>query len=299
MTKNINLVASMSFMKFIYENSSLQNADFVLIGVPDHSGSHSYRLGAKKGPQAIRRVALERCIFKRHGKKSLAQVSSGIIHTKIHDLGDLHKKDLCLALKKLKGKTPIILGGDHSITIEALRNFKNVAVVYFDAHPDMISSSKGYYGSVLMDGQENTEKSIIIGVREPELEEIYNIKKKKLVCITPLHFYEKGLPWVWQQIAKRTKGKKVYISIDLDVFDPSLAPGVSTPVPGGLDFTQVLYLVKRIMQERVVVGFDIMELTPPFDQDQKTAHLAVKLLLEMIANSPKSSFFYQQGQRKF
>ena len=274
-------------MKFVYENSSLHNTEFVFIGVPDQSGSHSSRPGAKKGPDAIRKVAAQRCQFIRKGTITLAQVSSGVIDKKIHDLGNISKKNLAQTLQKLQNKIPIIVGGDHSITTEALGTFQDIAVVYFDAHPDMISSSHEYYGSVLMDVKKSLHSSVLIGVREPEIEEIQNLKKKKLEFITPLDFYEHSLPWVWKHIAKKTKGKKVYISIDLDVFDPSFAPGVSTPVPGGLDLTQVLYLVKRIMKERKVVGIDVMELTPKYDQDQQTAHLATKLILEMIANTPK------------
>ncbi len=274
-------------MKFVYENSSLKEAEFVIIGVADHSGSHSQRIGAKKGPDAIRKVAAKRCIFKRNGVISLAQVSSGIIDKRIHDLGNIKKTKLSNTIKSLGKRIPIIIGGDHSITTEALRTFKNISVVYFDAHPDIVSSSHNYYGSVLTDGKEDTHKSVLIGIREPEKEELKNLKKRKLEYITPVDFYEHGLPWVWKHIKQKTRGKKVYISIDLDVFDPAFAPGVSTPVPGGLDFNQVLYLVKRILKQKKVVGFDIMELTPKFDNDQKTAYLATKLILEMIANAPK------------
>ncbi len=274
-------------MKFVYANSDLKGAEFVLIGVPDESGNHSSRKGVKKGPDAIRKVASERCVFKRHGKISLAQVSSGIIDRRIHDLGNVKKEDLAQILKKIDKITPIILGGDHSITAVALNTYGDIAIVYFDAHPDMISSSQGYYGSVLMDAKKDKSNSILLGIREPEIEELENLKQKKVEWITPLAFYERGPKNVWEHIAKITKGRKVYISIDLDVFDPSIAPGVSTPVPGGLDFTQVLYLVKKIMKERKVVCIDIMELTPKYDHDQKTAHLAVKLILEMIANAPK------------
>jgi len=270
-------------MKFVYANSDLKRADFVLIGVPDESGSHSSRKGAKKGPNAIRNVAAERCVFKRNGNYSLAQVSSGKIQKKIYDYGNIPKKKISQLIPTLHGKKTIILGGDHSITTEVLSCFPHIAVVYFDAHPDIVSSEKRYYGSVLHDALIDYKKSILIGTRESEVEELGTLKKKNVQVISPQDFYSHDLAWVWKQIAHKTKGKKVYISLDLDVFDPSLAPGVSTPVPGGLDFNQVLFLMKRIMKKRDVVGFDIMELTPKYDQDQKTAHLAVKLLLEMTA----------------
>jgi len=273
-------------MKFVYGTSPLQDAEFVIIGVPDESGNRSPRTGSKKGPDAIRRVAYERCVFKRKGRFSFAQVSSGSIKQKIHDYGDVDKKKLGKVIEVLKDKIPIVLGGDHSITAEVLKQFKDVTVIYFDAHPDVIASMQHYFGSVLTDAEVDLGKCIEIGVREPEIEELKILKKERLQVITAEDFYEQGLPWVWEQIKKKAKGK-VYVSVDLDVFDPAFAPGVSTPVPGGLNFNQVLYLMKRIMKELDVVGFDIMELTPRYDHDDRTAHLATKLLLEMIVNCKK------------
>ncbi len=272
------------FQRFVYANSTLKDATFVLIGVPDESGSHAARKGAAHGPATFRRVAKERCVFKRAGKRILAQPSSGILTQKIFDYGDVSKKNLPQMLRKLKNKIPVIIGGDHSITAVALEHFPNVAVLYFDSHPDIICSMHGYYGSVLCDIDVDLKHSVVIGMREPEIEELQNIKKQNLLVISPLAIEEKGLLLVWQQIKKRTKGKTIYISIDLDVFDPAFASGVSTPVPGGLHLNQMLFLMKRIMRELPIIGIDVMELTPPFDIDDRTAHLAVKLVLEMIAN---------------
>jgi agmatinase len=268
--------------KFAYANSSFNEATFVLVGVPDELGSHSARKGTAQGPAAFRRVAAERCVFERVGKTTLAQPSSGILTQKIFDYGDVSKKDLSQALMKLKKKIPIIIGGDHSITATALHHFPNIAVLYFDSHPDIICSTHGYYGSVLCDVDVDLKHSVAIGIREPEIEELRNIKKQHLLVISPLAIEEKGLLWAWQQIKRCTQGKKIYISIDLDVFDPAFAPGVSTPVPGGLHLNQVLVLMKHIMKELPIIGIDVMELTPAFDIDDRTAHLAVKLVMEMV-----------------
>ncbi len=273
-------------MKFVYANAPLQDAEFVIIGVADESGNRSPRTGSKRGPDAVRRVAYERCVFKRKGTFSFAQVSSGRITQKIHDYGNVDKRKIGKVIEVLKDKVPITIGGDHSITAEILKHVGDVTVIYFDAHPDIISSMHGYYGSVLTDAEVNLGKCIEIGVREPEIEELKNIKKERLQVIYAEDFYEKGLEWVWEQIKKKAKGK-VYVSVDLDVFDPAFTPGVSSPVPGGLNFNQVLYLMKRIMKDLDVVGFDIMELTPRYDVDDRTTHLAVKLLLEMIVNYKK------------
>lgn len=273
-------------MKFVYATAPLQEAEFVLIGVPDESGNKSPRTGSRKGPEALRNIAVERCVFKRKGRFSLAQVSSGVIPKKIYDYGDIPRKNIGKALEALKGKVPIFIGGDHSITAEVLKHIPDVTVIYFDAHPDIISSMHGYYGSVLVDADVNLGKCIEIGIREPEIEELKNIKKYSLQVIYAEEFYEHGLEWAWDQIKKKIKGR-VYVSVDMDVFDPAFAPGVASPAPGGLHFNQVLYLIKRIFHQMNVIGFDIMELNPRYDPEGYTAHLAVKLLLEMITNHKK------------
>jgi agmatinase len=273
-------------MKFVYANAVLQEADFVLIGVADETGNHSPRAGARKGPEAIRKVAQDRCVFKRKGRFSLAQVGKDRITQKIHDYGDVPKKKIAKVIEVIsKDKIPITIGGDHSITAEILKGIKDeVTIIYFDAHPDIVSSMHGYYGSVLSDIEVDLGNSIEIGVREPEIEELKNIKKTRIHVVYAEDFVERSLKDIWQEIRSTVKGK-VYVSIDLDVFDPAYAPGVCAPVPGGLNFNQALYLLKRIMSEIDVVGFDIMELNPRYDKDEMTAHLAVKLLLEMVVHA--------------
>jgi len=82
-------------MKFVYDNAPLQEADYVLIGCSDDTGSTAYRPGAKGGPYSIRKVAYERCVFKKKGGRfSFAQVSSGKIDKKLHDYGDVSKKKI-------------------------------------------------------------------------------------------------------------------------------------------------------------------------------------------------------------
>ncbi len=272
-------------MKFVYASAALQEADFVLIGVPDESGNTSPRTGSKRGPETIRKIAYERCVFKRKGTFS-SQASPLQIPQKIHDYGDVDKKKLAKVIEVLKGKVPIVLGGDHSITLEVIKQFPHATILYFDAHPGVLSSMQGYYGSILTTAEISLGKSVHIGVREAEIQELKHIKKENLLTLPAEAFFEKNIEVLWEQIHKKVQGE-VYISIDLNVFDPSIAPGVSAPVPGGLQYYQVLFLVKKILQEYSVVGFDIMELTPSFDQDYRTAHLATKLLLEMIQHYKK------------
>jgi agmatinase len=271
---------------------SIDSAKWVLFGVPDETGSHSYRKGSSKGPDAIRKVSLERDVFI-HGKtKSLEQPESGEIKDVLFDYGNVKKENVDVMVKHIisMGKKPIVLGGDHSITFQILKGLnevvKDFSVVYLDAHPDFICSSHRYYGSVMCDAMNlkniNLSKSVEVGVRAPEKEELINLKQKHLMTITPFEIAEKGIKAVVEKIKKRV-GKNVYLSIDVDVLDPAFAPGVSTPVPGGLTSNEFLYLIKELSKLNII-GFDLMEVTPNYDLQNITSHLAARAIAEIISN---------------
>lgn len=275
-------------MKFAYHTAqSLKDAEVVLLGVPDEKGSHALRKGTAKAPDRIRKVSRERLLYERNGKKNLVTVSSGPFKTKLYDMGNVPKRNVQKTIKKLvKEKKFCVIGGDHSITAEILSAFDTpISVIYFDAHPDLVCSSKHYYGSVVCDmlsaGKINVKKSVEVGIRDIEAEEVQNFKKFHLLAITSLEVEKKGVEAVWRKIKKHVKGE-VYISIDIDVLDPAEAPGVSTPAPGGLRYEQLLFLLKKILKLKVV-GFDIMEVTPKYDIQDMTSHLAAKLIAEIAS----------------
>lgn len=276
-------------MKFAYHTvKNFKEAKVVLFGVPDESGSHAMRKGSAKAPDAIRKVSLERCVYTRKGKKHLVAVSSGEFSAKLYDAGNVKRKQVVSKIKNLllAKKKFILLGGDHSITAEVMSAFpKPVSLIYFDAHPDLICSAKRYYGSVVCDiinsGKMQVNESVEVGIRDCEPEEIENRKKMCLKTITSLMIAEKGLSWAWKEIKTRVKGP-VYVSIDVDVIDPAEAPGVSTPAPGGLRYEEMLALLKKVMGLNVI-GVDVMEVTPKYDTQKMTCHLAAKLIAEIAA----------------
>jgi len=275
---------------FAYANApSFEEAKVILFGVPDESGSSSYRQGSKKGPDAIRKVSNQRNVFLRDGKKTLVQPQSGTLPS-IFDKGNMTKKEISEYVQYVvsAGKIPLMLGGDHSSTFEALRGFfdmKKTSFVYFDSHPDFICSKRGYYGSVICDSLSlqhlDLAKSVEIGIRAPEEEELANIRRKHLTTISMEDITFNGVDWAFKQI-KRTVGKHIYLSIDLDVLDPAFAPGVSTPYPGGLSSAQLILLAKKVAGLGLV-GMDIMEYNPKFDVQDMTAHLATTLIIETLS----------------
>ena len=279
--------------RFAFANTDKElGSDIVILSVPDEKGGRSYRKGSSQGPDRIRSVSNEREVFHRLGKKIVSATQTGEIGKKIYDHGNVKRKHLASSVEHVihNDKFLVTLGGDHSITSEILKGVdrvkKKVSVVYFDAHPDFICSSKHYYGSVVCDIEKykniDFSSSIEIGMRQPEPEELVNIRKKHLTTITPLDIETKGIEFAVKQIKKKIN-KNFYISVDMDVIDPAFAPGVSTPVPGGLASMKVMYMLKELAKLKPL-GLDVVEVCPRYDVNDMTSHLAGRLVAETLSS---------------
>ncbi|MCH7758406.1 MAG: agmatinase [Thaumarchaeota archaeon] len=267
-----------------------EQSEFVIIGIPDESQSHALRKGTEEAPFKIRQISNLRDSFERDGKISLGRPFQGS-EKKVYDFGNITRSQIENIYDKISAssKIPISIGGDHSITrqiINALaKKHGKISLVYFDAHPDFVSSMTNYYGSVVNDVLSNIEiiSSIQIGIRTPEQEELDNINKFNLEVITPFDIQEQGIKQVTNSILNKL-GDKVYISFDMDCVDPAYAPGVSVPVPMGLSSTDTVYLLKEIAKKGIV-GMDVMEVCPSFDVKDRTSHLASRIISEVIYSS--------------
>ena len=250
---------------------------------------------SSKGPDSLRAASNNYEFFERDGNTIPICPMSGTLENKsILDFGNVARDDLYRLIFDLVSakKIPITIGGDHSITTlilngiyDALESNK-ITLLYFDAHPDFVSSTRNYYGSVITDSSEliNFTKSMLIGTRAAELEELENASKKKLEIITPLDVIEVGINAIIKKIISKCRASKVYLSIDLDCMDPGVAPGVSVPAPGGLFPLDLIYMIKKISENLQVVGMDIVELCPDYDLNQNTANHASRILMEMISS---------------
>ena len=249
--------------------------------------SHSLRKGTEEAPFTIRKISNERDSYQRDGKKILGRPNNGT-EKKVHDMGNISRGQIDEVYDKIssQNKIPISIGGDHSITRKIINAMANrlgtVSLVYFDAHPDFVSSTTDYYGSVVNDVLLNidTQSSIQIGIRTPESEELANIKKHNLQVITPFDIQEKGISEITSSILSKL-GDNVYVSFDMDCIDPAYAPGVSVPVPMGLSSIDAGYILKNIAKKGII-GMDIMEVCPSFDVKDRTSHLASRLISEVI-----------------
>ena len=278
-------------MKICWANTdNFDEADIVIVGIPDESKSHALRKGASEAPHKIREISCIRDTYKRGDEISLGLPLDGI-SKKVYDYGNIDRGQIEYSIDKIvsKSKIPISIGGDHSISSELIRSVSKkygpLSLVYFDAHPDFVSSVQGYYGSVFQDVLQyiDIKTSIMIGVRTPEKEEMDNIKKYGLPIITPFDIIRHGIQKTEEIILNRI-GKNTYVSLDMDVIDPAFAPGVSVPVPLGLRNVEVALLLKSIVKKGIC-GLDIMEVCPNYDIKDRTSHLASRIISEVIASA--------------
>lgn len=283
-------------VKLFHSNvDSIAQADIVILGVPDESRSHAKRKGASMGPDSLRLASNYYEFFEREGNRiPICPMSGTLENKKILDIGNVPRDDLYRLVFDIVStkKIPITIGGDHSITTLILQAIydtfegEKISLLYFDAHPDFVSSTRNYYGSVITDssGYINFTKSILIGTRAAEMEELKNASKQKLEIITPIDIIEFGINATVKKIIAKCGSNKVYMSIDLDCMDPGVAPGVSVPAPGGLFPLDLIYMIKRISENLQILGMDIVELSPDYDLNQNTANHAARILMETIAS---------------
>lgn len=278
-------------MKICWANTEkFEESDLVIVGIPDESKSHALRKGTSEAPHRIREISLIRDTYKRGNFVSLGYPLGGI-SKKIHDYGNISRNQIENVIGKIvsSSKIPISIGGDHSITAEIVKTISKKkgppSLVYFDAHPDFVSSVSGYYGSVFYDVLPyiDIKSSIQIGIRTPEKEEVENLKKQEVSIISPYDIANEGIKKITDTIMNKI-GKNVYVSFDMDAIDPAYAPGVSVPVPLGINSVEAMIMLKSIAKHGIV-GFDIMEVCPNYDIKDRTSHLASRMIAEIASSS--------------
>jgi agmatinase len=270
--------------------AEFSKAEFVLFGVPFDSTS-SFRPGSRFGPRAMREVSanLETWSWR-----------TGVDYedVELHDLGDISVvhgdsaetiRRVQETVEDIRGarKIPILLGGEHTVTLGAVRVFKDAAVISFDAHFDLRDdylSNKLSHACVMRRSVEEVGPGnvVVVGARASYAEEVEFVKKKGIRYMSSLDIIRSGAieAATWAKGSLRG-AKKVYISIDIDVLDPAYAPGVGNPEPEGIGTTALLDILHAIVDERVV-GFDVVEVSPPYDNGS-TAAVASKIVFEICS----------------
>ena len=187
-------------------------------------------------------------------------------------------------LKHIKNKKYVVtLGGEHSVstaTIQAhVESFKNVSVLQFDAHADLREEYHGtkYNHACVMARAREIAAIVQVGIRSAAIEESKLVKKDNVFLAQDIYDNNK---WFDKCLKKLTKN--VYLTIDLDAFDPAILPSTGTPEPGGLGWYQTLVFLKKLMKQKNVVGFDIVELCPN-PKNKASDFLAAKLVYKLLS----------------
>jgi agmatinase len=196
---------------------------------------------------------------------------------------------------------PIILGGDHSVTfanamgVARSHGFGEVGLIHFDAHADTGMTQNGSligHGTpmrrLIETGAVPGHRFVQIGLRGywPEPDVTQWMSEQKMRCYMMQDIGERGLDAVVDEAVEYSLeggAKGVFISVDIDVVDPGLAPGTGTPEPGGLNSREILDTIRRISRELKVLGADIVEVSPAYDgPGEQTAYLANRIVLEVL-----------------
>ncbi len=279
---------------FADAESSFDEAKFVIFGVP-YDKTSSFRLGASKAPDEMRQAGWN---FETFNLKT----GFDLRDAKFHDYGNLDVKDvspqeMVQKVKELtskivsKNKIPIALGGEHSITsgvIQALP--RDISVVSLDAHLDFreIYENESYNHACVtrrIADHIGIKNVAVLGIRSAEKEEFEEAKKQKLFFIDAFEIKKVGIKKSLDKTKTYLKNKKIYLSLDIDVVDPSFAPGTSTPEPFGLEPSDVIECIEFFSSN--LIGFDVVEVCPSYDMGQ-TALLATKIARYMIESVSKS-----------
>ena len=287
--------------------STYINADVVIVGAPIDSGT-SHRSGAKFGPQAIRGGD-----YLPHDaeRPHLALRVDALKDLKVVDAGDLMMPghDLVASLAVLKEATEkisragafvVVLGGDHSIASADVAGIANhrgqgkISMVHFDAHADTGESQFGAlvgHGTpmrqLINSGAVRGDRFLQIGLRGywPDDATFKWMRDQGMRSYEMTEIHHRGLEAILDESFKILVDgcDGVFLSVDIDVVDPGMAPGTGTPEPGGLTSRELLESVRRICLELPVVGMDVVEVAPPFDHADITAILANRVVLEALS----------------
>ena len=230
----------------------------------------SYGLGTSKGPEAIILASNE---LERYTGKSEPCLDGIFTHPFINCEQSLNliMDDIRTATKKIssKNKIPVTIGGEHSLTYGAvngiyeglnLLNKNEIGIIQIDAHADLrknYQKEKYSHASVMYLLSRENYRIAQFGVRAISLEEEENRSKYNITSFDAEVIHQKGNIKLPDDFPK-----KVYISFDVDGLDPSIMPATGTPVPGGLGYYESLYLIKKMITGRDVIGFDLVEFSP-------------------------------------
>ena len=277
---------------------TLEDVDVAVVGVPFDTGQ-TFRTGARLGPRSIRNFSsLVRCSSNYHKINIFDYVSAvdygdvpvvpGFIQETYESMVNV------LSPMYERGIVPIVMGGDHSVTLGELRaaakQYGPVSLLLFDSHTDTTDTHFGQkftHGTLFRravdEGLINPHKSMMVGMRGSlnHVDDYDEARELGFDVITTDELLDMGIPALISKIKETLKDERVFLSFDIDFIDPAFAPGTGTPEVNGV-YPREAFKILRQLSDLEFIGLDLVEVLPAYDQGEITAALAANIMFEMM-----------------
>ncbi|MDY6844872.1 MAG: agmatinase [Thermodesulfobacteriota bacterium] len=287
-----------NFLGIQHDRAQFEKSPFVIMQIPyDHTTS--YKSGARYGPKAI----IDASHHLEEFDEELELEISEHINIYTHAPLEINELDPCKIILDIKSfaeivfknkKIPVLLGGEHTITLgnifSAKTYFDPFTLLYCDAHSDLRDIYNGTqynHACVSKRALDNGIHIVQVGIRSLSKDE-HELIKKNRISVYYANKLKNEKDWI-ENITPELK-EKVYISIDLDCLDPSIMPSVGTPEPGGMSWEYLTAMLRYICENREIIGFDVVELSP-INGIVAPNFLAAKLVYKLIGYISKGMGF--------
>ncbi len=275
-------------------------ADIAIIGAPFDSGTQ-FRPGARFGPRSVREASTlfsfghagaydheDDKVYLGSDVKIVDMGDADIVHT---DTGKSHANIEFAVKCALKAEVlPVIIGGDHSINIPCINAYDGEEpfhILQIDAHLDFVDERHGVrfgHGNPM---RRAAEKNYVSGLTQLGIRNVSSTAKEgyeqaRLMGSDIISVRQARQMGMVNVVNRIPKDERLYISIDIDAFCPSIAPGTGTPSHGGFLYYEVLEILKNISDRNQIVGVDLVEVAPDYDPSGSTATLAAQVLLNLL-----------------
>ena len=283
-----------------------QDTEFVLFGVPWDYLTSIQAPNSALAPEEIRDVTKNLALTTELGYKipDLKVVDVGNVNIESEKV-DKNLQEITKFVKDIysekKDVIPIMIGGDHFCTFPVMKavgdcydNKEELGVLIFDAHLDLYEEwDKGVYSHATISHRiydldyVNNNNLVIAGTRDIDIPELEIADKENIFHLDAYQFIENGFNKSIEQIIKYFKSSNIrslYVSIDIDALDPSIAPGTGFAIPGGYSYREMWKILREIAKSFNIIAFDLVEVAPNLDIKSKlTCNLAAKLIIELIS----------------
>ncbi len=260
-------------------------SEIVIVPVP-YDETSTWMKGADKGPDAIMEASVN---LEFYDLETDSEVHLKGIHT-VDAVREKHSPEavvdaVCSKVSSLlnDNKFPVIVGGNHSVSIGSVKafskHFANLSVLQLDAHSDLRPEyeGSGYNHACTMARIREFAPIVQVGIRSMSREEVPFADKGRIFFAHELYYNKSKYSEAIDKL-----DENVYITIDLDVFDPSLIPSTGTPEPGGPEYFEIMHFLKDVAGKRKIVGFDVVELCPSV-ANKAPDFVAAKIIYQLLS----------------